>query len=404
MTTLHTTSTERIGPLAARVRSVALVVAIVAAAAALWLGHARGDEYRRFQHSWLVACAFFLTISLGGLFFTILQHVVRAGWSVAVRRVAELVGANTLVTALLVAPLVVLAALGDGSLWPWADAEHAHAHPLIAKKAAFLDGGFFAARCVVYFGAWWLLGRWLLRRSLEQDSAADAAPTIALERRAAPALIVFALTINFAAFDLLMSLDPEWYSTIFGVYVFAGSVVAFVAAAILVLRFLQARGALAGSVTTEHYHDLGKLLFAFVFFWSYIAFSQFMLIWYADLPEETRWFQARLDGPWKVASLVLLAGHFALPFAGLVSRHAKRRLGVLTFWAAWLLAMHAVDLFWLVMPGAQSEGFLIAPLDVAAFVAVGAAWLFGLARLAGDHSLVPVGDPRLHESLAFENV
>ncbi|MCY2959860.1 MAG: quinol:cytochrome C oxidoreductase [Planctomycetota bacterium] len=404
MNTIPATSNARLGPLATRLRTFALVVALVAAAAGLWLGHARGDGFQRFQHAWLLACAFFLTVSLGALFFVILQHLVRAGWSVVVRRLAELMAANVVVVALLLSPLVVLAAMGDGSLWPWADPAAAEHHPLIAKKAAFLNGQFFAIRCAVYFGAWILLSRWLLRRSRQQDEARDTLPTEALERRAPPAMVAFAVTISFASFDLLMSLSPEWYSTIFGVYVFAGSVIAFVATTILTLRFLQSRGILRGSVGVEHYHDLGKLLFAFTFFWGYIAFSQFMLIWYADIPEETHWFHVRFEGSWAYVSALLLFGHFVLPFAGLLSRHAKRNLGVLTFWAAWMLVMHATDLFWLIAPGVTHGGALVDVLDVLAFLAVGGAWTFGLALHAADRSLVPVGDPRLHESLAFENL
>lgn len=404
MSTLQSTSNDRLGTLAARTSRVTLVVALVAVAVGLWIGHARGDGFRRFQHAWLLACAFFLTISLGALFFVILQHLVRAGWSVVVRRIAELAAANVLVVAVLVLPLVVLAAMGDGSLWSWADPASAEGHPLIAKKAAFLNGTFFAVRCAIYFGAWILIARWFLRRSLQQDEARDTLPTEAAERRAPPAMIAFALTISFASFDLLMSLSPEWYSTIFGVYVFAGSVIAFVSTAILMLRFLQSRGILRDRVGVEHYHDLGKLLFAFVFFWGYIAFSQFMLIWYADIPEETHWFHVRFEGSWKYVSALLLFGHFVLPFAGLLSRHAKRRLGVLTFWAVWMLAMHAVDLFWLIAPGVAHGAALVDPLDLLAFLAVGGAWTFGLMRLAADRALVPVGDPRLHESLAFENL
>jgi len=404
MSTVHTTPIDRLGIRARRGGFAAFGLGVAALVGALVLARAEDGGYVRLQHAWLVASMFVLTVSLGALFFVILQHLVRAGWSVAVRRIAELVAANVVVTALLVAPLVVLAATGDGSLWPWADPHAADGHPLIAAKAPYLDGTFFAIRCVVWFGTWSLLARWLLRRSLEQDEARDGAPTLALERRAPPAMVAFALTVNFAAFDLLMSLSPEWYSTIFGVYVFAGSVVAFVSAAILALRILQARGLLQGVVTVEHYHDLGKLLFAFVFFWSYVAFSQFMLIWYADIPEETTWFQARFHGPWAFVSLVLLFGHFALPFAGLLSRHAKRRLGILTFWAVWMLVMHVVDLVWLVHPGHHGESAPFAAVDALAFVAVLGIWLAGLARLAAGRPLVPTGDPRLHESLAFENI
>ena len=404
MNTVHTHVADKLGLRAQRWSTIALVVGLLALAAGAFLGNQHADGFRRFEHAWLVSCLFFLSISLGGLFFVIVQHLTRAGWSVVVRRVAEFVASNIAVTALLIAPLVVLTVLGNGSLYPWADHDFAMSHVAIAKKAAYLDGRFFALRCVVYFGTWWLLGRWLLRRSLEQDTSPDAQPTLALERRAPPAMIAFALTVNFAAFDLLMSLSPEWYSTIFGIYFFAGSVVAFFAAAVLSLRFLQRSGLLETSVNVEHYHDLGKFLFAFVFFWSYVAFSQYMLIWYADMPEETVWFRVRAHGSWATVSYILLFGHFALPFAGLISRHAKRRLALLTFWAIWLLVMHAVDLFWIVMPGAETDGVLVRGMDVACFLAVGGIWMFALLRRIGQRSLTPVGDPRLPESLAFENL
>jgi hypothetical protein len=402
-----TLSTAHRGPRlderATRWSRLVLALGVLGLAAALAFGWSRDDGFRRFQHAWLVACAFFLTLSLGALFFVIIQHLTRAGWSVVVRRVAELVASNTPVVALLFAPLVVQVLRGDDALYPWASAETVHEHPLLIAKAAFLDPRFFAARCVVYFATWWLLGRWLLRRSTQQDGESGVEPTLALERRSAPAMVAFALSLNFSAFDLLMSVTPTWYSTMFGVYVFAGSVMSFFACAVLALRFLQARGLLTREVNVEHYHDLGKFLFAFVFFWGYIAFSQFMLIWYADLPEETFWFKTRMEGPWAGVSLLLLFGHFVLPFAGLLSRHAKRRLAVLTGWAIWLLAMHAVDLFWLVVPSAPQGGALVGPIDVGCFVAVGGAWTFALLRRARAHVLVPVGDPRLSQSLAFEN-
>jgi len=394
---------ETLGTRGRRWSTLALVVGLAGLVLALVLGSARGDAFKRFEHSWLVSCLYFLSISLGGLFFVIIQHLVRAGWSVVVRRVAELVAANTPVTALLFAPLVVLLLRGDSGLWPWGDVAKVHASPLLEGKAAFLDARFFALRCVVYFGIWIFLGRWLLRRSLEQDGAQDAAPTLALERRAAPAMVAFALSINFAAFDILMTLNPTWASTIFGVCFFAGSMISFFALTVLLLRFLQRNALLGKAVRVEHYHDLGKFLFAFVFFWGYVSFSQFMLIWYADLPEETFWYRDRFHGTWLAVSWVLLLGHFVIPFAGLVSRHAKRRLWLLTFWAVWMLCMHALELFWLVMPGAEKDGALVSPVDFACFAAVGGIWFFALARLAGDKPLVPVNDPRLPESLAFEN-
>ena len=405
---------HRLGARASAWGNVALGAGVVGLGASIALGLSAADHFRTLQRTWLVACAFFLTISLGAMFFVIIQHLTRAGWSVVVRRVAELAAANTPVLALLVAPLVVQTLRGDDGLYPWVDADRVRETPTLAAKAVFLDPRFFAARLALYFAIWWLVGRFLLARSTAQDTSNGVEPTLALERRAAPAMVAFALSLNFAAFDLVMSVSPTWYSTIFGVYVFAGSVMSFFAATVLGLRFLQSRGLLREEVTVEHYHDLGKFLFAFVFFWGYIAFSQFMLIWYADLPEETFWFQPRMEGTWGTLSLVLLFGHFVLPFAGLLSRHAKRRLAVLSAWAVWLLAMHALDLAWLVLPesghaavsseAAAAHGVAIPWLQLAAaFLSVGGLWTFSFLRLARTRSLCPIGDPRLPQSLAFEN-
>lgn len=402
MNTVHDIE-ERLGPRGTRWSRIALGVGVLGAGAAAVLGQAQGDRFARLQHSWLLACAFFLTISLGGLFFVIVQHLTRAGWSVVVRRIAEYIAANVLTVAILFVPIVALVMQGNSDLYPWADAQMVAHDPHLAHKAALYSGGFFAARCLVYFGTWVLLSRWLLSRSLAQDGQRDAAPTIALERRAPPAIIAFALTSCLAAFDFLMSLSPKWFSTIFGVYVFAGSAIAFFASAILVLRALQSAGYARHTITVEHYHDLGKFLFAFVFFWGYIAFSQFMLIWYADLPEETFWFRERLTGSWTYVSYALLFGHFVVPFAALLSRHTKRNPVALTFFAAWMLVMHALDLFWLVMPKVEADGVLVRATDVAAFVAVGGFAAFGFLKLAGNRPLVPTSDPRLAESLAFEN-
>ncbi len=407
--TTRETSSETLGARGAQWGTLALGAGVVGAAIAAFLGSQFHDGWARFQHAWLIACVFWLTLSLGGLFFVILQHLVRAGWSVVVRRVAELVASNVPILALLFAPLAIWAAMGHGTLWSWADPAVAQASPAIAAKAAWLNGPFFALRCVVYFGIWTLLGRWLHKNSVAQDTARDAAPILALELRAAPAMVVYALSVNFAAFDLLMSLSPTWYSTIFGVYIFAGSVLSFFAATVLLLRFFQSRGVLRNAVTVEHYHDLGKFLFAFVFFWGYIAFSQFMLIWYADLPEETEFFHVRFTETWRVLSAVLLFGHFILPFAGLLSRHVKRRLAFLSLWAVWLLVMHAADLAWIVLPsmehGAEGHGGgAIGLVDLACLVGVGGIWLGVLLRRASKHSLLPANDPRLPESLAFENL
>ena len=171
-----------------------------------------------------------------------------------------------------------------------------------------------------------------------------------MERLSAPGMILWAVTITLAAVDLIMSLNPHWYSTMIGVYLFSDAVLSSLVVLTLLALWLQSCGLLRGVVTKEHYHDLGKLTFAFVFFWGYIAFSQYMLIWYANMPEETQFYMMRQIGPWAGVSLALIVVHFVLPFLGLMSRHVKRLLPLFAFWLVWLLVAHAFDLFWLIMP------------------------------------------------------
>jgi len=200
-----------------------------------------------------------------------------------------------------------------------------------------------------------------------------------------------------------MSLAPHWYSTIFGVYVFAGGFVAGFALLSIVAVALK-RSGLVPALGSEHFHDLGKLLFAFTVFWAYIGFCQFFLIWYANIPEETIWYRVRLEGGWKLVTIALAIGHFALPFFFLMSRTTKRNPTTLSMAAVWLLAMHFVDVYWLVIPSIEGLGARPGIVDVAALLSVGGAFLAAFAWLSVKSPLVPAGDPRLAESLAFENV
>jgi hypothetical protein len=298
--------------------------------------------------------------------------------------------------------------------------DHGGGHGLahyVEKKQPYLTRGFFVLRWVIYFGIWSALGLWFWRQSTQQDGDHDAKRTYRMEKVSAPGMLLFGLTLTFAAFDLLMSLDPLWYSTIFGVYYFAGCVLGSVATLVLALLGLQRLGFFQ-SVNVEHYHDLGKILFAFTFFWGYIAFSQYMLYWYGNVPPEVAWFQTHgfttqpadmLQKGWGILGIVLLFGHLFIPFAGLLSYKAKRNTGVLAFWAVWLLVMHWLDVIWLVMPevtgrlpevgfGAGDVLLLITTLAGVVGIAAG-----GIIRLASHQSLVSMGDPRLSESLAFEN-
>jgi hypothetical protein len=262
---------------------------------------------------------------------------------------------------------------------------------------------FFLARAAFYFVAWSAIALWARGLSRRQDQAADPVAAARLRRYSGALLIPLALTTTFAAFDWLMSLAPHWYSTIFGVYVFAGAFVAGIA--LLALTAVGLRGAgLVPGLSGEHLHDLGKLLFAFTVFWAYIAFSQFFLIWYGNIPEETIFYRVRLAGGFKLITIALAVGHFAVPFFFLLPRQFKRNAGTLVGAALWILAMHFVDIYWLVIPSIQGLGARPGLVDVAALVCVGGVFLAGFGWLLVKSPLVPAFDPRLSESLAFENV
>lgn len=395
---------KSLSPAATRSGWILAIAGVVVLALALALGSWRGDGFQYFFHSYLVSFCFYLSLALGALFFVALQHASRAGWSVAVRRVAEVMGANTLVMAVLFLPILIPLLLGSTALYHWLDAAAVAEDKILSAKSVYLNLPFFVVRTCVFFGVWSVLVWYFWRRSLQQDQTGDASLSLRMERVSYPALLLFAVTITFAAFDWIMSLTPHWYSTIFGVYYFSGAVVGFLAALILTLIALQKTGHLTSTVTVEHYHELGKLLFAFTVFWGYIAFSQYMLIWYANIPEETTWYQPRQAGSWGTASLVLLFGHLLIPFMGLLSRAAKRNRGVLGFWAAWLLVAHWLDVHYLIMPNVDATGFPFSLIDVCCLGGMAAVFVGGLMLWAGTRSLTPTRDPRITESVGFENV
>ncbi len=358
---------------------------------------------KRFLFSYLVNYSYFLSISLGALFFVALQHLTRSGWSVVVRRVAEILAANIPLFAILFIPIF----LGLSYLYPWSVPENvAHDH-LLQWKKPYLNIPFFMVRSLFYLAVWWYLANYFLTRSVEQDQNGDKRITLKMEKISAPGMILFALTVTFASFDWLMSLDPHWFSTIFGVYYFSGCIVGFFAFLCLAIYLLQKEGILRNSITIEHYHDFGKWLFAFIFFWAYIAFSQYMLIWYGNIPEETGWVYRRtsLEGTqqWGYIGILIIAAHFVIPFMGLLSRYPKRRRLFLAFWAAWMLVMHWVDLYWLIMPEFSADKVPLHLLDLGCFLGIGGLFLASTAKIARGKALVPLKDPRLEESITFEN-
>jgi hypothetical protein len=382
-----------------RLPALGLGLAAVGLGASLALGLSSAEGRAQLWHSWLVSSLFVLSLALGSLFFVLVHHATQAGWGVVVRRLAENAMATLPFLALLFAPML----LGMGELFHWSHADAVAADPQLAHKSSYLNVPYFALRAACCFGAWSVLAVWFGRASRLQDRTGDPEITRRCRRASAPALLVFAITVTVAAIDWLMSLAPHWYSTIFGVYFFAGS--AGSAFALLALAAIAARraGLLAGVISREHLHDLGKLLFAFVAFWAYIGFSQFFLIWYSNLPEETTFFAQRLAGSWRTASLALALGHFVIPFFFLLPRTVKRRSTTLAVGAGWMLVMHLLDLHWLVMPNLHREGMAPGLLDATALIGSLGVFFAAFGWSLRRQALVPLRDPRLQESLLFEN-
>ena len=358
----------------------------------------KGDDPKQLAFSWLVAFLYFMSLGLGALFFVLIQFATKSGWGVVVRRVAEHASTGLIALGLAFIPIY---------LWletiysHWADT--AHLDDIVRGKTPYLNSNRFLIFAIAYFVIWAFLASKFRNGSVRQDATGNTDITRSLIKWAGPGIMLFALTTTFASFDWAMSLTPHWYSTIFGVYFFAGSLVAVFAFVSLVVLRLQANGRLQGVVTAEHRQDLGKLLFAFIVFWAYIGFSQYFLIWYGNIPEETEWYLERGHGSWGTITMILALCHFIVPFFLLMSRHVKRnRLG-LGFFSAYMLVMHFVDLHWIVMPTLHHDGFSPSILDLTTMLTIGGLFLAAFGLSAKGSKLVPVRDPRLLESITFEN-
>ncbi len=410
----HTDSFKLDSRIAAKAKTPLLMIAALG-----WLLCIIGFFVNReqFQFSYHTAFIFCATITLGGLFFVMSQRLTTAGWSVVVRRLAEVFVANLPIIALLFIPVVIgiinpphsTAAHGEGhhakiAYFEWLDRDFAAADQILRQKIDYLSPKWFLIRAVIYLALWSFLGWMLYRQSVAQDKDGDPKHISTSFKLSAPGFLLFFYTGALASFDWIMSLSPHWFSTAFGLYVLAGGATGFMAILILICSWLRSQGVLKHSITIEHYHDLGKMMSACNIFWAYIGFSQYMLIWYANLSEETFWYKDRMVGSWQNVSLLLAIGHFILPFCFMLIRSTKRNPFTLSLVAGWMLLMHLADVYWMVMPTLHKAGVHLHWLDLAALAAVGGTlgWFF-FTRL-GRHSIVPVRDPFLAESLAFENV
>ena len=384
------------GSLGSKIPNILLGVGLISLVITLFFIKKAPHHY---YPSYLVAFFFFLTITLGNLFFVLFQHISRAGWSASVRRVSEIIMANIPLMAILFLPII----FGIHDLYHWSHHEAVMQDHLLQGKLPYLNVPFFIVRAFVFFGIWILMIRKYFGFSLLQDKKRDDSLTLKLQRAATYSIILFALTITFSGVDWIMSLTPHWYSTIFGVYIFAGALVSGMAFFSIMLMILRKCGYLKDVVTIEHFHDIGKLLYGFNIFWAYIAFCQYFLIWYSNIPEETSWFAAHFHGNWQYIGILLAVGHFGVPFLLFMSRHAKRNLSVHFAMACWLLLMHFMDLYWIVMPTFSPEGFHFTIVDLTSVLAVGGLYLYHIFKRMSKVSIIAINDPRLDEALSFHN-
>ncbi len=355
----------------------------------------------RFYESYLVAFCYTTAIGLGAFFFVQVQYLTGSAWSVGMRRIME----NLMIT-LPVGLILALPILFGGldHLYPWTSAEFmASAKPLEAK-IGYLNKDSFITRTIVYFLLWSLWTIMIYRNSIKQDTERSAQRMHSITRWAAPGLLMAVVVGSLGAFDWLMSLEPAWYSTIFGLYYLADGALGFMAVMTLICLAFRKSGILAKTINDEHYHDLGKWLFALTAFYTYIAFSQYILIWYADLPEETTFYRHRSHGGWLAVSLSLPFIRFFIPFFTLLCRPMKRRLLTIRLMAIWSLVVIYIDLYWIVMPNFHKEGPSFHWLDLATLAATLSVCGFVFWGRFQKNKMVPVGDLRLEQSLHFENV
>lgn len=344
--------------------------------------------------AYLVGAMYVVGISVTALFFSALQFLVRAGWSASLRRIPEMMGWFAQFSIVILLPILIF----RNSFF--------HGIEDIPSKAPYTNTPFFIVRVIGYCLFWFWMHRYIVGNSIKQDDASDYTPTVKNYKRSAPFVLGYALTITFAAFDLMMALEPHWFSTIFGLYYFAGNFVSTLSVIALLVMSVMNTGELKGFITKEHMHDLGKLMFAFTIFWTYIHFSQYFLIWYSNLPEETFYYIERTMNGWEILGWSSLVLHFIVPFALLLRQDVKRNQTIVKSAAFILLFAHFIDLSWIIIPAYRHNG--IHHFDVFALIAAGGVsllfmgiLLFFTAKRMNSVSGVAHNDPYIAESVEY---
>lgn len=347
----------------------------------------------QFFQSYLYGYMLWMGLTIGCLGVLILHHLVSGHWGNLIQRVVESGARNALLMALLFIPILV----GMEHIYPWTNHEHVEASHVLHSKMGYLNVSFFIVRAGLFFIVWIGIAFWLSAMSNKQDQTADPMLTRKMKIFSGPAMVLFVLTVSFASFDWMMSLEPEWYSTIYGMQTIVGGVLTTLAFSILVLRILATHPPISEVITTRHIHHIGNLLMAFTILWAYMAFSQFLIIWSGNLPEDNFYYIRRLGTGWNIIAVILLIGHFFVPFLLLLSRKRKREMDSLARVAVAVFLMRLVDYFWLIVPAFSTDHIRVHPLDVAAHVAIGGLWVGMFVRQLKMKPLLPLHDPRFEE-------
>jgi hypothetical protein len=367
---------------------VALVLCVVGAAV----------DPIQFSFSWLFAFSFFFTLCAGCFLWTIIHHAVDAEWSVVVRRQLENISSLLAVLALLFIPVLFL----RHWLYDWLNIPPGQ-DPVLDLKRGYLNWEFFLVRAILIFGFFIIASQLLRRFSIRQDKDGNPQFTIRMRQVSFTSLPLFAIGLTYGACDWFMSLNYKWFSTMWGVYIFAGAAGSSMSLLVLVITALRRAGYLQEIITPEHYHIMGKWMLAFCIFWAYIGFGQYMLIWYANIPEETQYFLARNTESWWILSTFLVFGRFFGPFAILLLRSVKKHPNQLCWVAAWMLCMQMLDMYIIILPALHGTGVHLSIWDFIAVIAIGATLTFIFLRIVARPSLFPMRDPRLIESLKLVN-
>src|SRR6202158_445859 len=379
-------STSRLQQRALLVGGIALLLAIVG-----WL---RSPE--QFFHSYLMGYMLVLSITLGSLGLVMLQHLTGGHWGIIIRRPLESATRTLPLLAILFLPIILcMKYLYAG----WLDPERVKEEPLSTLQQSYLTAHGFLARAVIYFVIWLVLMLLFNRWSKQQDiNRSDRSLRRRFKMLAGPGIILYVFAMSFAAFDWVMSLSPHWASTIYGFLFVAGQLISSMSLMIAIVVLLARTGPLSGILQPRHIHDMGKLLLAFLMLWAYFDFSQLLIIWSGNQPEEITFYYSRLHSQWGVVAVIVVIFHFFVPFFLLLSRDLKRNLKVLPAVAIWLILMRLVDLFWMTRPEFTSKA-LPNIWDLAAALAAGGLWFFFFAGNLKQLPVLPVGDPKLAEAI-----